>query len=162
MTIFCISMQNAWMKGILPTINWDMMGKTWECTMRGITPKKGTSSLSALIVCLQYHSRISWFLLDACETQQTQQNLIGSDMNNGGRSASKTGFALPEKWRLNHWIDRVNPAAISRTISIGILTHPKNIPQQLTVVLRGVAQSPSRFTTPTLWMGHTALIGGLD
>jgi len=26
------------------------------------------SSLSALIVCLQYHSRISWFLLDARET----------------------------------------------------------------------------------------------
>ena len=35
MTIFCISMQNAWLKGILPTINRDMMGKTWECTMRG-------------------------------------------------------------------------------------------------------------------------------
>ena len=34
------------------------------------------SSLSALIVCLQYHSRISWFLLDARETAKRNKTWL--------------------------------------------------------------------------------------
>ena len=77
MTIFCTSMQNAWLKGILPTINRDMMGKTWECTMRGINPQEG----NIIIICTHCMLAISQshFLVPVgcLWNSQTQQNLIG-------------------------------------------------------------------------------------